>query len=30
VRVYDKVGGYGAPGLRGKGRLPFQKKQRRK
>jgi beta-glucanase (GH16 family) len=22
VRVYDKVGGYGEPGLRGKGRLP--------
>ncbi len=25
VRVYDKVGGYGASGLRGAGKLPFEK-----
>jgi beta-glucanase (GH16 family) len=28
VRVYDKVGGYGEPKPRGKGRLPWQKKAR--
>ena len=28
VRVYDKVGGYGEPGPRGKGRFPWQKKAR--
>jgi beta-glucanase (GH16 family) len=27
VRVYDKVGGYGAPAPRGRGRFPFQKKR---
>jgi beta-glucanase (GH16 family) len=27
VRVYDKVGGYGAPKPRGDGNLPFQKKK---
>ena len=27
VRVYDKVGGYGEPTPRGKGRLPYQKKR---
>jgi beta-glucanase (GH16 family) len=27
VRVYDKVGGYGEPGPRGRGRLPWQKKR---
>ena len=30
VRVYDKVGGYGDPRLRGKGQLPFQKKRSKK
>ncbi len=28
VRVYDRVGGYGAPKPRGKGRFPWQKKAR--
>ena len=27
VRVYDRVGGYGEPAPRGKGRLPYQKKR---
>ena len=27
VRVYDKVGGYGDPGPRGPGRLPYKKKR---
>jgi len=27
VRVFDKVGGYGDPKPRGKGRLPWQKKR---
>jgi beta-glucanase (GH16 family) len=27
VRVYDKVGGYGEPRRRGRGRLPFRKKR---
>ena len=27
VRVYDKTGGYGEPGPRGKGRLPYQRKR---
>ena len=27
VRVYDRVGGYGRPKPRGKGRLPYQKKR---
>jgi beta-glucanase (GH16 family) len=27
VRVYDRVGGYGKPAPRGKGRLPYQKKR---
>jgi beta-glucanase (GH16 family) len=27
VRVYDKVGGYGEPKPRGKGRFPWQKKR---
>jgi beta-glucanase (GH16 family) len=27
VRVYDKVGGYGPPRRRGRGRLPFRKKR---
>ena len=27
VRVYDKVGGYGEPGPRGRGRLPWHKKR---
>jgi beta-glucanase (GH16 family) len=30
VRVYDKVGGYGPPGARGPGRLPYQKKPARR
>lgn len=27
VRVYDRIGGYGTPSKRGKGRLPYQKKR---
>jgi beta-glucanase (GH16 family) len=27
VRVYDRAGGYGEPGPRGKGRMPWQKKR---
>lgn len=30
VRVYDRVGGYGMPKPRGKGRFPYQKKKVRK
>ncbi len=30
VRVYDRVGGSGEPGPRGKGRLPYRKKSARK